>query len=123
MRKLLPALAAVPLAALLAACGSPAPSYPHAWCGPLIAQLHARQTRQAEIDGVRALTKSGAPVTQWVTDETAYAANRDAANSTGDGSFAAVAAGPAALAKVTADLKDLNAQCGQPADAYKSDNA
>lgn len=120
---------AAPLAALtvlaaatLAACGSSAPSYPHAWCGPLITAFHAKETRQAYLNGLAATQKQGAPVAQLIADETAYTQNQATANSTGTGGFAAVAAAPAVLAKVIADLRQLNSECGQAASAYKADN-
>lgn len=120
-RYALPALTAAVLAPLLVGCSS-GPSYPHAWCGPLIARLHATQTRQAELSALASLQKTGAPVAQLIADEKAYAQNQVTAASTGTDSFGAVADAPKLLSKVTADLKALNSECGQPAGAYKSDN-
>jgi hypothetical protein len=116
---------AVVLAALaiapLAACSS-GPSRP-AWCSPLTAQFHAKETRQAYLNGLAAAEKSGAPVGRLIADETAYTQNQAAANTPGVAGFSALADAPKVLAKVTADLKALNAECGQAGDAYKSDNA
>lgn len=80
-------------------------------------RLHQQQFTAA----LTALEPSGAPVGKLVTDIGAYGKDQAAANIPGTDSFAALADEPKALAKVGADLKGLNAQCGQPADAYKSD--
>jgi hypothetical protein len=109
-------------AASLTGCGS-GPSYPHSWCPPLIAQFHAKESRQAYLSGLAAVQKQGAPVSRLITDESTYTQNQATADVPGTAGFAAVAAAPAVFAKVGADLKELNAECGQPADAYKSDNA
>lgn len=120
--KLIPcALAAAVTAAALAGCSS-GPSRP-AWCGPLITAFHAHETRQAYLNGLAALQKQGAPVGQLITDETKYTENQADASVPGVSGFGAVASAPAVLGRVSADLKALNAQCGQDADAFKSDNA
>jgi hypothetical protein len=111
------------LAAPLAAGCSPGLSYPHAYCGPLIAQFHAKESRQAYLAGLAAVQKQGAPVAALIKDETVYARDAATAAVPGTQGFGAVADAPAALGKVAVDLRQLNAACGQPADAYKSDNA
>lgn len=121
-RTALPAAALAVLAASLAAGCSPGPSHP-AWCAPLVTQFHAKESRQAYLDGLAAVERQGAPVGQLITDEKAYTQDEADANVPGTDSFAALADAPKALARVSADLKSLNAECGQPADAYKSDNA
>jgi hypothetical protein len=108
-------------AASLAGCGS-GPSYPHSWCPPLIAQFHAKESRQAYLSGLAAVRKQGAPAGDLIADESAYAQDEATADVPGTAGFAAVAAAPAVFAKVGADLKELNAECGQPAAAYKADN-
>ena len=113
-------LVTVALAAPLAAGCSSSPSRP-AWCAPLIAAFH--EPRQAYLNGLATVQKQGAPVGKLITDEAAYTANQASANSLGTAGFAAVAAAPKVLAKVSADLQQLNGQCGQPAGAYKSDDA
>lgn len=115
------ALAALAAAALLTAACSSGPSAP-SWCAPLITQLHAHESGQKYLDGLTALEKQGAPVAQLVKDDTAYRNDQATANTTGTGSFTALADEPKAIAKVGDDLKTLNAACGQPAGAYKSDN-
>jgi hypothetical protein len=109
-------------AASLAACSS-GPSYAHPWCAPLIAQFHAHETRQAYLNGLAATGRQGAPVGKLIADETAYTEDQATANAPGTAGFGAVASAPADLAKVSGDLKQLNSECGQAADAYKSDNA
>jgi hypothetical protein len=112
-------LAAAPLAA---GCSS-APSYPHAYCGPLITQFHAKESRQAYLAGLAAVQKQGAPVAALIKDESAYARDEATASVPGTAGFGALAGAPAALGRVGADLQKLNAACGQPADAWKADNA
>jgi hypothetical protein len=123
-RKSLTVAAVVPLlaAALLATACSSSPSGP-SWCPSLITALHAKQTRQAELAALVSIEKQGAPVGRLIADESAYAKNQATAASASADSFTAVADAPGLLAKVAGDLKALNAQCRQPADAYKSDNA
>lgn len=116
------ALAAVAAASLAAGCSS-SPASPHAWCTPLITQFHAKETRQAYLNGLAAVERQGAPVQALITDEAAYTQNQATASTPGTAGFGAVASAPAVLAKVSADLKELNSECGQDADAYKSDNA
>ena len=118
------AVAALAAASLAAGCSS-GPSYPHAWCQPLIADWHAHETRTAYVAQLLALDTPGVPLGNLVRDETAYAADEQAASdpASGTAGFGALGAAPGDLAKVSADLKALNADCGQPADAYKSDNA
>jgi hypothetical protein len=113
----LAALAAVPLAGC-----SPGPSHP-AWCAPLVSAFHAHESRQAYLNGLVAAEGKGAPAGKLIEDETAYTQDEADANGTGTDSFAALADAPKALARVSADLQQLNKQCGQPGDAYKSDNA
>jgi hypothetical protein len=110
-------------AVTLAACGS-SPSYPHAWCAPLITQFHAHETRAAYVAALLALDVPGVPLGSLVKDETVYAADEQAASdpASGTAGFGALASAPADLAKVSGDLKELNSDCGQPASAYKGDN-
>jgi hypothetical protein len=119
--RLLAAVLMTLAATSLAACSSGA-SRP-SWCAPLITQFHAHETRQAYLSGLTAVQGQGAPAGQLIADETAYAQDEADANGTGADSFAALADAPKALAKVSGDLKALNAECGQAGDAYKSDNA
>jgi hypothetical protein len=112
------AIVTVTAAVGLAACSS-GPSYAHPWCAPLIAQFHAHQAQAAYVAG---LQSSGAPVGKLVTDIGTYEQDQATANVPGIASFSAGAAEPGDLAVVSGDLKQLNAECGQAADAYKSDN-
>jgi hypothetical protein len=119
----LAAVLALSAAAGLAACSS-SPSYPHAWCDSLITQFHAHETQAAYLAALLDLDVSGVPLGNLVKDETAYAADKQAASdpASGTAGFSALGRAPADLAKVSADLKQLNADCGQPADAFKADN-
>jgi hypothetical protein len=116
-------LSAAGIAASLAACSS-GPSRP-SWCQPLIAQFHAKETRQAYLDGLAALQKQGAPLATLISDETVLARDEATAGgpSSGTAGFSAVTAAAGVARYVIADQKQLNQECGQPADAYKSDNA
>jgi hypothetical protein len=114
----LAAIVVVSAAVGLAACSS-GPSYAHPWCAPLIAQFHARQAQAAYVAG---LQSSGAPVGKLITDIGTYEQDQATANVPGTASFSALAAEPGDLAVISGDLKALNADCGQAADAYKSDN-
>jgi hypothetical protein len=114
----LAAVLTVLAAASLAACSS-GPSYPHTWCAPLIAQFHAHQAQAAYVAG---LQSSGAPVGKLITDIGTYEQDQATANVPGIASFSAGAAEPGDLAVVSGDLKALNAECGQAADAYKGDH-
>ena len=122
--KLLPcatAVAVVTATAALAAFSSSGPSHPHAWCAPLLAQLRGHDNQAAYAAGLTRLQGSGAPVGKLAADLAVYENDKATADVPGTASFAALAAEPAAIAKVSADLQSLNAECGQPADAYKSD--
>lgn len=114
-------LAAGGIAGGLAATSGP--SYPHSWCGPLIAQFHAHETRQAYEARLAAVQRLGAPVGKLIADETTYGQDEAATNSPGTAGYSAVLAATGAIGAVSADLQQLNADCGQPADAYKTDNA
>jgi hypothetical protein len=109
-------LAAAPLTAC--SSGTPRPS----WCAPLVAQWHAKETRQAYLDELTALARQGAPVSELIADESAFARDNAVANIPGIPGFSALASAPAALGKVAADLQRLNAECGQPGESWKSDN-
>jgi hypothetical protein len=122
-RSRLPAIALAAVAAAgLAACGSGGPSYPHSWCAPLVTQFHAKLEQAAYAAGLTALQGQGAPVGQFAADLAAYEHDKAEAATTNDDSFTALAGEPKAIAKVEADIKQLNATCGQPGDAWKSDS-
>jgi hypothetical protein len=119
---LIPAAAAV-LAASTALAGCSGPSYPHSWCGPLITQFHAHETRGQYLAKLSALQGAGAPVGRLEADENTYLNTLAEADGSGTQSYSATLALPAALQAISSDQQQLNQECGQPADAYKSDNA
>jgi hypothetical protein len=122
MRRSALAIVAVAAAALTAGCSS-GPSHP-SWCGPLITQFHAKVTAQAYQSGLAAIERQGAPVRQLAADDAAYDKDRavmDDPNS-GTAGYNAVFDAQKKLEKVEADLKSLNATCGQPSDAWQKDD-
>lgn len=122
--RMLPAAltAAALSAATLAACSS-SPS-PPAWCTPLAAQFSSPHARQANLTEIGKLKQAGAPVGELAADYSAFVKLTVTAGDTSPGAagYTAVLAEPAALAKVSADLKQLGSECGQPAGAYKTDD-
>lgn len=121
--RLLAAVLMTLAATSLAACSS-GPSRP-SWCAPLITQFHAKETRQAYLSGLAALQRQGAPLATLISDETVLARDEAVAGdpASGTAGFGAVTAAAGVVKFVIADQKQLNAECGQPADAYKTDNA
>lgn len=94
-----------------------------AWCGPFLTQVHVKSGTDLDyMHGLKALEAKGAPVAQLVKDQQARFANQAfiAANPT---SVGAANAAVGYLNAVGADLKKLNSECGQPADAYKGDDS
>ena len=101
------------------------PSYPHSWCGPVMAQLTGSGgTQQALVSGLEhAQRQDHAPVGSLLSDLFAYEAARVAVE---DGSnldaLSNLANERAALNVVAFDLRAVNRECGQPPNAYKHDN-
>jgi hypothetical protein len=123
-------LAAAAPAAVLAAAGVSAaflltnPSYPHAWCGPVLAELHAKggseqgyETTMAQIE-----QRDHAPVGQLLSDLYAYGAAYSGEQAADNVQvLGAIGNTMGTLNAVGNDLKAINAQCGQPPGAYKTD--
>jgi hypothetical protein len=112
---------AVSAVTALAGCSS-GPTYPHAWCGPLVAEFHAKDTWPARQAAYQSAGNAGAPVASLIADESRLYADKAAENEPGTAGYAAVPDAVTAVKKIGADLKALNADCGQPAGAYESDN-
>ncbi len=101
------------------------PSYPHPWCGPLLAQLHAsgesEQAFESSLSQIR--TQDHAPVGKLLSDlyayDVAHSSEQNASDYTMEGSLAGEMG---ALAVVGSDLQILNSQCAQPPGAYKKDS-
>jgi hypothetical protein len=100
------------------------PSYPHPWCGPVLAEMHANGGTEADYEATmqRLEQQDGAPVGQLLSDlynyDEAYAQQENASDMQIMG---ALSNSMAALQTVGDDLKQINKECGQPASAYGSD--
>lgn len=98
------------------------PSYPHSWCGPVLMQLHARETQGKFDANMSALEGQGAPVSQLIIDGDAATQDAAAANSSNEAAFSGGLAAIGDLDRASADLKRINQACRQPPSAYKNDN-
>jgi len=100
-------------------------SYPHPWCGPLLAQLHSsRESEQAFESSLSQIQRQDqAPVGKLLSDlyayDIAHSAEQNASDLTIEGSLAGEMG---ALDTVGSDLQILNSECGQPPGAYKKDS-
>jgi hypothetical protein len=123
-------LAAGCAAVLVVAAGAVAvvvsrPSYPHAWCGPLLTELHVRGENDlgyaAALAGLR--RRDHAPVGSLLTDLRDYAVARSVVEYNTDQTPTGSAAGTVStFAAVQGDLRALNRRCGQPPRAYQGDS-
>ncbi|MDQ2873437.1 MAG: hypothetical protein M3Y33_00815 [Actinomycetota bacterium] len=101
------------------------PSYPHAWCRPLLTELHV----QGESDPgyaaalVRLRRRDHAPVGELLSDLDDYTVARSVvpnqADLTPSGSVAGMAS---TFTAVTGDLRAPNRRCDQPPGAYEGDS-
>ena len=78
-------LTAAAAAIVIAAAASAAvllsgPSYPHSWCGPVLAQVHAHETQGAFDTNMSALENQGAPVGNLISDGDAASEDEAAAD-------------------------------------------
>jgi hypothetical protein len=102
------------------------PSYPHAWCGPLLTVLHVRG--ETDLEYAAAVAGVGrrdhAPVGRLVSDLRDYSvASSGLLQYPDDRVRSGNAAGMmSTFALVTGDLRALNRSCGQPAGAYQGDS-
>jgi hypothetical protein len=101
------------------------PSYPHAWCEPLLADLHVRG--ESDLGYAAALARlrrsDHAPVGRLLQDLRDYAVARSVAQYPGNVAPSGSAAGTVLIfATVKGDLRALNRQCGQPRGAYEDDS-
>ncbi len=124
------ALLAAGCAAVLVVAGALAvvgsrPSYPHAWCGPVLAELHMRG--ESDLSYAAALAslrhRDHAPVGGLVSDLRDYALARSVVeydtDQTPSGSLAGIVS---TFTAVQGDLRALNRRCGQPPRAYEDDS-
>jgi hypothetical protein len=101
------------------------PSYPHAWCGPLLTGLHT--PGQSDPGHAAALARlrrrDHAPVGKLLSDLNDYTVARSVLQNQNDrassGSFAGMAS---TFTAVKGDLRALNRKCGQPPGAYEGDS-
>lgn len=101
------------------------PSYPHAWCGPLLTDLHVRGDSDREYAAAlaRLQRRDHAPVGRLIRDLRDYAVARSVAQFPGDVMPSGSAAGTVSIfAAVKGDLRGLNRRCGQPRGAYEDDS-
>jgi hypothetical protein len=101
------------------------PSYPHAWCGPLLAALHVRG--ESDLDYAAAVASLGhrdhAPVGRLVSDLRNYSVARSVLQYPNNHMPSGSAAGMTSIfAVVESDLRVLNRSCAQSAGAYKDDS-
>jgi hypothetical protein len=101
------------------------PSYPHAWCGPLLTQLHVRGESDLGYAALARLRRSDhAPVGTLLSDLSDYTVARSVLQYQNNvvapsGSVAGMAS---TFTAVRADLRALNRKCGQPPGAYEGDS-
>ena len=115
---------AVVIAALFTAGVIGGPSYPHPWCKPLLAQLHAKGGTEQEFESAlsQIQQQDHAPVGTMLSDVNSYEIDKQAVQNGSDLSLVGnLTSEGAALQSVATDLKVLNRDCAQPADAYKHD--
>lgn len=117
--------AAVLVAAAAVAVVLSRPSYPHAWCGPLLTELHTRG--ETDLGYAAALAslrhRDHAPVGSLLSDLRDYAVAHSVVQYDTDQTPAGSAAGMlSTFAAVQGDLRALNRRCGQPPRAYEDDS-
>lgn len=101
------------------------PSYPHSWCGPVLAQLHkSGGTQQALLSGLRQTRRQDhAPVGNLLNDLYSYdTARAIVQNGSNMNIMSDLANEGAALQVVASDLRNINRECAQPPKAYKHDD-
>jgi hypothetical protein len=102
------------------------PSYPHAWCGPLLTQLHLRGESDPGYAAalIRLRRSDHAPVGTLLSDLSDYTVARSVLQYQNNlvapsGSVAGMAS---TFTAVSGDLRALNRKCGRPPGAYKGDS-
>lgn len=118
-------VAALVIAAVAVTIVVSSPSYPHAWCGPLLTDLHVRG--ESDLGYAAAVARlqhrDHAPVGRLVQDLRDYAVARSVVQYPGGIMPSGSAAGTVSIfAAVRGDLRVLNRRCGQPRGAYEGDS-
>jgi hypothetical protein len=111
-------------AAVTAAVVLSRPPYPHAWCGPVLAELHV--PGQSDLAYAQALARlrhrDHAPVSGLVSELRDYAIARSVL-SYSDGLSSGSETGMVSIfGTMQRELRTLNRQCGQPPGAYQQDS-
>jgi hypothetical protein len=112
-------------AAVAAAVVVSRPSYPHAWCGPLLAELHVRTATDPGYAAAlaRLQRRDHAPVASLLSDLHDYAVAHSVVEYHNDQTPSGSVTGMVStFAAVQGDLRALNRQCGQPPGAYQDDS-
>jgi hypothetical protein len=100
-------------------------SYPHAWCGPLLTELHVRGESDPGYEAVlaRLRLRDHAPVGGLLSDLRDYSVAHSVVQYNADVTPSGDAAGMVStFTAVQSDLRALNRKCGQPPGAYKGDS-
>jgi hypothetical protein len=101
------------------------PSYPHAWCGPLLTELHTRGESDLAHGAalVRLRRRDHAPVGKLLSDLYDYIVARSVvlnqSSRTPSGNVAGMAL---TFTAVQGDVRALSHKCGQPPGAYEGDS-
>jgi hypothetical protein len=101
------------------------PSYPHSWCGPVLAELHMKGGSETDFENALSQIQQidGAPLGALLSDLAAYdAANADVQTSNNFQVLGALGSAEGALQGVKLDLEQINRDCGQPANAASNDS-
>jgi len=118
--------AALVIAAVATAVVVSRPAYPHAWCGPLLADLHVRG--ESDLGYAAAVARlerrDHAPVGRLVEDLRGLAVARSGIQYPDNrrapsGSIAGI---ETIFTALRGDLRVLNHRCGQPARAFQGDS-
>ena len=101
------------------------PSYPHAWCGPLLSELHV--PAESDLGHAAALAslqrRDHAPVGRLLADLDDYTVARSVVtDQTGQAPSGSVTGMASTFSAVQVDLQALNRECGQPPGAYQGDS-
>jgi len=119
-------VAALVIAAVATAVVVSRPPYPHAWCGPLLTDLHVRG--ESDLGYAAAVARLGrrdhAPVGRLVSDLRGLAVARSGVQSPDNGGSpsGSIVGMESIFTALRGELKVLNRSCGQPARAYESDS-
>ena len=101
------------------------PSYPRAWCAPLLTELHVQGDSDLRYAAglTRLRHRDHAPVGRLLSDLDDYAVARSVVTDQTDQAPSGSVTGMAStFTAVKVDLQALNRECGQPPGAYEGDS-